>query len=205
MKDIIKEVEQYYTDKIIQHGATPRGVDWNSVESQELRYLMLSKIISNQEDSFSILDYGCGFGGMYHFYLNFFKNFKYTGYDISEKMIEEAKNIIKENENLIWTTNVPEEKYDYVIASGIFNVKFQTNEEVWMHYILETLEKINALSAKGFSFNILTSYSDKEYMKDNLFYADPLFFFDYCKKNFSKNVSLLHDYDLYEFTLLIKK
>jgi len=119
-------------------------------------------------------------------------------------MIEEAKNIIKENENLIWTTNVPEEKYDYVIASGIFNVKFQTNEEVWMEYILETLEKINALSVKGFSFNILTSYSDKEYMKDNLFYADPLFFFDYCKKNFSKNVSLLHDYDLYEFTLLIK-
>jgi hypothetical protein len=74
-----------------------------------------------------------------------------------------------------------------------------------MQYILETLEKINALSVKGFSFNILTSYSDKEYMKDNLFYADPLFFFDYCKKNFSKNVSLLHDYDLYEFTLLIKK
>ena len=56
-----------------------------------------------------------------------------------------------------------------------------------------------------FSFNILTKYSEKNYMQDHLYYADPLFFFDYCKQNFSKNVSLIHDYNLYEFTILVKK
>jgi len=74
-----------------------------------------------------------------------------------------------------------------------------------LSYILDTLENINEKSKKGFSFNMLTKYSDKELMRGDLYYADPLFFFDYCKRNYSKEISLLHDYDLYEFTILVKK
>ncbi|MBM3138043.1 MAG: class I SAM-dependent methyltransferase, partial [Chloroflexi bacterium] len=29
--------------------------------------------------------------------------------------------------------------------------------------------------------------------------------FDYCKVNFSKNVALLHDYKLYDFTIIVRK
>ena len=47
--------------------------------------------------------------------------------------------------------------------------------------------------------------SDKKFMQDNLYYADPLFIFDFCKRNFAKNISLIHDYDLYEFTILVTK
>jgi hypothetical protein len=97
------------------------------------------------------------------------------------------------------------DKADYSVASGIFSVKLEHNESEWLSYILSTLEDMNEKSIKGFSFNMLTKYSDKEYMKDNLYYADPLFIFDYCKRNFSKQVALLHDYGLYEFTILIKK
>ncbi len=32
-----------------------------------------------------------------------------------------------------------------------------------------------------------------------------LFFFDYCKRNFSKNVALLRNYGLYDFTVLVRK
>jgi len=63
---------------------------------------------------------------------------------------------------------------------------------------------MNQKSKRGFSFNMLTKYSDKEYMRDDLYYADPLFILDFCKRNFSKNVSLLHDYGLYEFTILVR-
>ena len=97
------------------------------------------------------------------------------------------------------------EKADYSVASGIFSVKMEHNESEWLSYILATLEQMNEKSIRGFSFNMLTKYSDKEYMKDNLYYADPLFIFDYCKRNFSKQVALLHDYGLYEFTILVKK
>jgi len=94
---------------------------------------------------------------------------------------------------------------DYIVASGIFNVKNEIIESEWLYYILSTIEIMNKKSKKGFAFNVLTKYSDKEYMKNYLYYADPLFLFDYCKRNFSRNVALLHDYDLYEFTILVRK
>ena len=46
---------------------------------------------------------------------------------------------------------------------------------------------------------------DVAFYPADLYYADPLDLFDYCKRNFSKNVALLHDYRLYDFTLIVRK
>ncbi len=67
------------------------------------------------------------------------------------------------------------------------------------------LEKFNSLCRKGFSCNFLTKYSDANRMRSDLYYADPCFLFDYCKRHFSKNIALLHDYQLYDFTLIVRK
>lgn len=203
---ILKEVGSYYSEKIIKNGATPQGVDWNSVESQEMRFLQLSGVI-NERENFSVLDYGCGFGSMYDFLKKTgYHNFKFIGLDICNKMIEEAKKNHAEDERSEWFIELPPGyKIDYVIASGIFNVKLNTSELEWKEYILQTLQKMNNIGTKGFSFNVLTKYSDKEYMKDYLYYADPLFIFDYCKNHFSKYVELNHGYPLYEFTIIVRK
>jgi len=94
---------------------------------------------------------------------------------------------------------------NYIVASGLFNVKQKYNKDDWIDYVIDTLASFNKLANKGFSFNLLTKYSDKIKMKNNLFYGDPLYFFDYCKINFSRNIALLHDYSLYEFTILVRK
>ena len=94
---------------------------------------------------------------------------------------------------------------DYTVASGIFNVKLEASCTEWESYVLRTLETISRLSKRGFAFNVLTKYSDPEFLRPDLYYADPLFFFDCCKTKFSRFVSLLHDYPLYEFTLLVRK
>lgn len=202
---ILNQVGKYYSEKIIKNGATPQGVDWNSLESQQLRFEVLSQAINNEE-KFSVLDYGCGFGSMYDYFKTKYVDFDFTGFDISTEMINEA---IKQHENdtqVNWVTALNEtQSYDYAIASGIFNVRLENTDEQWLEYILDTLGKLNKCANKGFSFNVLTKYSDKEFMKDYLYYADPLFLFDYCKKKFSRNVALLHDYNLYEFTLIVRK
>ena len=131
--------------------------------------------------------------------------FDFTGYDISLEMLLQANKRYEQSE-CKWISTFPENvKYDYVTASGIFNVKLDNSDAIWKDYITETIHKMNTVSAKGFSFNILTKYSDKEFMKDKLYYADPCYWFDYCKQHFSKNVALLHDYSLYEFTILVKR
>ncbi len=202
---ILSGVEKYYAKKLKEFGATSKGVDWNSEESQKLRFDKLVNII-NKNSSFSLLDYGCGFGAMYPYLKNIFgNNFAFTGFDISIQMINEA--LILHNEpNAKWINNINEAtRVDYVIASGIFNVRLDHTKEDWEEYILETLIQLNSLSIKGFAFNMLTSYSDKEFMKNHLYYANPATFFDFCKRNFSKYVVLRHDYPLYEFTIEVKK
>lgn len=204
MNKIIEEVNKYYTAKIDKFGTTPQGVDWNSVESQELRFEILSKVIQENE-SFSVLDFGCGFGSMLDYFNAKYNSFEYIGYDVSAEMIVAALEKFPEKKFAKWTTSLPTEKADYVIASGIFNVKLENTDHDWLDYIIETLNTLNESAIKGFSFNVLTKYSDKEYMKEYLYYADPLFLFDYCKTHFSKNVALLHDYNLYEFSIIVRK
>ena len=85
-------IEEYYTNKIKEYGTTPQGVDWNGEKSQFIRFEQLSKIISTN-NSFSIGDIGCGYGKYFEFLQNRFNNFNYTGYDLSEKMIENAKKL----------------------------------------------------------------------------------------------------------------
>ena len=202
---ILDSVNDYYTQKIKQYGVTPKGVDWNSLESQELRFRELCSVIDANEE-FSVLDFGCGYGAMLDYLAELKKDFHYTGLDISDEMIAQAIKKHAGNKNISWKTGLSDDElHDYTIASGIFSVRLNAGDGEWKKYITDTLDIINKHSKKGFAFNMLTIYSDKEFMRDYLYYADPAFFFDYCKRNFSKYVALLHDYPLYEFTIIVKK
>jgi hypothetical protein len=93
----------------------------------------------------------------------------------------------------------------YGIASGIFNVRLDRTDAEWFEYLQDTLDILDATSSFGFSFNCLTSYSDEEKKRDWLYYADPCQLFNLCKRRYSSQVALLHDYGLYEFTILVRK
>jgi SAM-dependent methyltransferase len=202
---ILDNVRRYYSEKVRTHGATALGVDWNSPGSQRLRFVQLLKLVESNH-SFTVNDYGCGYGALADYLREEGYSFRYRGFDISPQMIAEAKELHAATEQVAF---VGEERAlteaDYTVASGIFNVKLQAPTAEWKAYVLDTLGAINELSRKGFAFNVLTKYSDAEFMRPDLYYADPLFYFDYCKTKFSRFVSLIHDYPLYEFTVLVRK
>lgn len=200
---IHQAVSEYYTRKIEQHGATPQGVDWNSDTGQSLRFEQLCKVI--QADQFSIADLGCGYGALFTHLRKHHHEFRYLGLDISTSMIDAARQYNANTAASFVQSQQVESPIDYIVASGIFNVKFDREHPEWLAYIVDTLEHMNSMSLKGFSFNCLTSYSDPERMRSDLYYADPCLFFDLCKKRFSKDVALLHDYGLYEFTIIVRK
>jgi len=202
---VLAPVNRYYTEKIKLHGTTSLGVDWNSRESQELRFKQLIQVTGDSK-SFSINDFGCGYGSLYGFLLKNKREPQYCGFDISAEMVQKAKQTYSSTSSAQFkTSHAPWKKADYGVASGIFNVRLKASNTPWKKYILTTLNQMNAFSQKGFSFNCLTKYSDKPKMRPYLYYADPLLLFDYCKKKYSKNVALLHDYGLYEFTILVRK
>ncbi len=203
--DLLTEVADYYSEKLAQHGETPRGVDWNGEESQALRFEQLCKIIDDRRQ-FSLNDLGCGYGALHDFLASRFSEFSYSGIDVSKSMIQSAEQrcqgIVRAR---FVVSSEPDGIADFGVASGIFNVRLGRSDAEWRAYLEATLDILGRTSRLGFSFNCLTSYSDADKMRDDLYYADPCAMFDLCKRRYSRNVSLLHDYGLYEFTILVRK
>ncbi len=202
--EITERTKQYYESKLGAYGATHRGVDWSSYASQLLRFQQLVQICDRSR-TFSVNDYGCGYGALVDYMVEQGYSFRYFGFDISDRMVAQARELHSGRMDCEFFANESRlDARDYTISSGIFNVKLGVGDEEWTEYMLSLLHKFADLSKRGFAFNALTKYSDPEFMRVDLYYADPLFFFDYCKRHFSKYVSLVHDYPLYEFTLLVK-
>ncbi len=200
----LDHVKSYFDKRIQEHGASPRGSDWNSEISQNVRFDQLLKVIESQ--TFSLLDYGCGYGALADYLATKGFEVDYYGYDILESAIETARQVHgKKSHRAFFTDKSQLPICDYTVASGIFNFRGDQSFEQWTEYVVGVLNEFNQLSRRGFSSNFLTKYSDADKMRSDLYYADPLFLFDYCKSKFSKNVALLHDYRLYDFTILVRK
>jgi len=202
-----KKLNQYFTEKLATHGTTPQGVDYNGTEAQEIRFEQLAKLIDPSQ-KFSLIDYGSGYGALFHYLQRKGWDFEYYGIDLLEDMVLAGRESYKDFSNAHFTTDEKEVPVaDYLLASGIFNVKMDSAYEDWQEFVMQTLRNMDALCSKGFSFNLLTKYSDADRMaaRPDLFFADPLLFFDFCKRNFSRNVALLHDYGIYDFAILVRK
>jgi SAM-dependent methyltransferase len=198
-------LDQYFERTLAAHGASARGVDWNSAESQELRFAQLLTV-HRTDEPFSLNDYGCGYGALAAFMRERHLDVDYRGFDVSQRMIDEAQRLHGKAGRCVFVMSPSDlDPADYTVASGVFNLKLEVDGGSWRGYVLDTLATMDALSNHGFSFNMLTMYSDQERMRPDLYYGDPAFFFDHCKRHFSRNVALLHDYNLYEFTIVVRK
>ena len=204
-ENVIERLKNHFDERVEKYGAGLQSVDWKSRGAQSNRFRELLKVVDFSAP-FSILDYGCGDGELIRFLNAAGADFQYFGFDASPQMIEAARREFAGSKNCLFSTRLEDfPKTDYAVASGVFNLKFDADDESWKEYVKAVILEMNALSYKGFSFNALTSYSDVERQRADLFYADPLFWFDFCKRNVSRFVSLLHDYPEYDFTMIVRK
>jgi len=203
--ELLTRIGDYYSAKLAEHGPSSQGVDWNSPHSQELRFQQLLRVCDSA-GAFDLNDYGCGYGALADYLLARHPAAKYTGFDVTPAMVAKAKELHPGSAGPRFTSDDAElVPANYTVASGIFNVRLDTPRESWEALVLDTLDRLSALSRRGFAFNVLTSYSDAHLMRDDLYYADPCLLFDHCKRKYARNVALLHDYGLWEFTILVRK
>jgi SAM-dependent methyltransferase len=194
---------RYYAEKLREHGATPRGVDWKDERTQRIRFERLVELVAGA-DELSLNDYGCGYGALLDSLAESGGSFTYTGYDVSAEMVEEARKRYAGEPHVRFTSDSTElERADFTVASGVFNVKQDAPDDAWSAYVLETIAELARLSARGFAFNALTAHADPERRRADLFYADPAAMVDHCLRTYARDVVLRHDYELYEFTLLV--
>src|SRR6516165_6574650 len=101
---IVSQVDSYYSARLRQHGPTPRGVDWNSPESQQLRFRQLLQVCDPTQ-SFSVTDFGCGYGALADYLAGQGLSFQYTGYDISAAMVQKARELHAGRDNCAFTSD----------------------------------------------------------------------------------------------------
>lgn len=196
---------RYYGDKVRQFGATHRGVDWKTEASQTMRFDQLLRLIPVMNLS-TMNDFGCGYGALLDHLRRSGSRCRYTGFDISEPMIAQAVALHVSDVLSRFTSDFDAVgRAEFTVASGVFNVKQAHADHDWQEYVLSNIARMDRLSEQGFAFNMLSSYADPARRRPDLFYGSPSLFFDHCKTKFSPAVALLHDYPLYEFTIVVRK
>jgi len=208
VKDTRDSLKAFFNDRAIVHGPVFQSVDWNSVDRQTCIFQQLLRVWQHKHMPASVLDYGCGYGALLDYILaDDYALESYTGYDFSSSMIVNAKASHETIDSYGFTDDynaLTDKFFDYVIASGVLSMKFLCDVSEWEDHCFNVISELWRLSRKGIAFNCLTTYSDQDKVRNDLFYADPCRFFDFCKRNLSRNVALLHDYEHYEFTILVR-
>lgn len=207
LKETMKGVAKLYSQSLNTHGLTSKSVGWKDEPSHQLRFEKLVQVVKPEEISkgLTVNDLGCGYGAMFSYLDEVLRCnlIKYYGYDVSEEMIMAARKFISDPRAEFIESSKVTRTADYSFISGTFNVKLKASDEMWTEYVKETITHVATMSKKGFSFNVLSVYVD--WREEILYYADPFIFFDFCKRNISRYVSLLHDYPLFEWTMIVRK
>jgi len=202
----IESISNLYSRNLEDLGPTPKSVGWKDTVSQQLRFKKLINLFNfNELNAITVNDFGCGYGAFFQYLDAFFPNKlkQYYGYDISDRMIQIAQQKIKDYRVEFISKSQILHQVDYSFVSGTFYVKLDADRKSWEEFIEKTLIELDVKSSKGFAFNMLSTYVD--WKQEHLYYADPLVFFDLCKRKFSKYITLLHDYPLFEWTILVHK
>jgi SAM-dependent methyltransferase len=194
-------IRDLYAGNLAEYGTSSKSVGWRDEASQELRFERLARVIDAGDGGFTVNDWGCGYGAMFGHLDRAFgpRLTRYTGYDISAEMLEAARRQCEASRTHFVLSPEVTADADYTFVSGTFNVKLEATDAEWDAYVKRHLETMFARSRRGLSFNLLTTYVD--WKAENLFYADPKDFFDFCKARLSRFVTLHHDYALFEWTI----
>ncbi len=202
---ISQELGRHYSKKFDLYGPNSEGVDWGADQSRVfLRYeKMLNVVNSSAGAASSLLDVGCGYGGLMTFAEGKEIELEYTGIDVADNMIRWAI------ENLQTGTFVHgdvmsypfERRFDYVVCNGILTQKLDTPGLEMDKFAGELIRRIFSLADKGVAFNVMTTKVN--HFSNNLYYRNPAELFAWCLTEITPHIRIDHSYPLYEYTVYL--
>jgi SAM-dependent methyltransferase len=187
-----------------EHGARPEGVGFPGEDRHKLRFDKLADIVDTK-DPFTVNDWGCGYAALFKHLVEerALPVSRYNGYDISPEAVEHARRFTGDDARVhLYETATLTETADYSFASGTFANIFDGDVEEWRQYVEQSLRTLAEKSSRGFAVNFFSTYVD--WQEPHLYYADPAYYFDFAKRELSRYVSVVHDYPLWEWTLIVR-
>ena len=198
-----KRIRRHYERRIHPSRASYDILDWSSSFSQEARFVVLTDNVDLHGKS--LLDFGCGLGDLLGYLRARHIDVDYTGVDISEKMLQQAR--LRQSDarfvcaDLFAETKVPvfgPESFDVVFCSGAFNLNLGNN----VQFLPGAVHRLLSLARKVLVFNLLhqrAGLADSTYAcyepADILQAIQPL----------DCQIQLLEDYLPNDFTVICRK
>lgn len=196
-------VVDHYEEALRRHGPSARGMDWKDEASQRLRFAVLCEGCDLRGKS--VHEIGAGAGHLVDFLAERGIDAAYSGSDLSEKMVAAARarhpEVAFERRDLL--RDPPAERFDVVLASGVFHVKLHHSDAEWWSYVKKMIRAMFALCREVTAFNLMTDQVD--FRSETLFYANPAAVLDFCRHELSRYVTLRLDYPLHEYTVHVHR
>jgi SAM-dependent methyltransferase len=151
----------------------------------------------------SLLDVGCGYGGLYEHSLDQSVQLDYCGIDVAEEMIGHAQRSLPKArficaDALQWE---PAQPFDYVVCSGILTQKLEASIKAMDRYAQLLIKRMFSFARRGIAFNVMTTRVN--FMVNNLYYRNPTELLAWCMTEVSDRIRLDHSYPLYEYTIYL--
>ena len=198
MTDPFARIAGYYEGLIRKYGHDPRACDYGRVESQQVKFRVLSEVMPLGKSR--LLDVGCGFADFATFLEGRFPGLRYSGIDLCSAMIVEAQ---RNHPDLdLRVANISDASFDrtfdVVTANGIF---YLLGEQAWP-MMRQMIERMYDLATSAVAFNSLSVWARDQEAGE--FYADPLQVVSFCRQ-LTPRVVLRHDYHPRDFTIYLYK
>jgi len=190
----------HFSRLLSRHGQSHRSLEWRSQEAQQRRFAVLAEI--GLRDRHTVLDVGCGTGDLVHWMLHHDLTPRdYLGLDITPAMVEAARARFPEHRFLrgcpLTDPDLLDDRYDWVLASGIFAHRYE-DPEAYMHRMIGAMLERATL---GVAVNSLSSKAPNA-AQWTMFHANPEATLAWAR-TVAPVAVLREDYDPHDFTLYL--
>lgn len=206
LDDVHAGIERHYTACIRAHGPTPRGVDWESLATQQMRMVQLLKVC-DWSRPLTLNDLGCGYGALLALLDARHRStpVDYLGVDLSAPMVAAARRRWKNRPATEFVVGSESPRVaDYSVASGVFNVKLDLPMARWEHFVVHTLQHLHATSRHGFAVNFLSRLAPGAEVSPALYCTEPGRWIGFCQATLGARAECVTPYGMREFTLLVR-
>ncbi len=196
----------HYKKLFDKYKGTPMAVSSESEAHKSLRFTKISQIFLN-ENKIQVHDVGMGLGDYYEYLKKTFPNkiIEYSGSEIVEEYFSETKTKFPESEFYLRdiAEKPGEEKYDYVILSGVFHQRRDSTIGEWENFAQNIIRNSFKMCNKGIAFNFISPFVD--FYQTEVYYCNLPKLINFINDDLSRFFTLNHNYPLFEFTMFVYK